>query len=493
MTYVSRLEASAHDANVVYAAFDNHKSGDFKPYVFRSADRGRTWTSIAGDLPQKGTVYALVEDPVDPKLLFAGTEYGLYFSQNGGGSWIALKGNLPTIAVRDLWIQKRRSDLVVATFGRGIYILDDYSPLRTMSAAVASSDAALFAPRDTELFIERAPLGLPGKSFQGESYFTAPNPPFGAVFTYHLGNELKSRKKIRWEQESKLEKDTKNEPKKEGNEEVTREAGLPSVDALRAEERELDPMVVAIVSDEQGNVVRRITGPVKAGFHRIAWDLRYSPPSPIELKEGEGDVFSPPPPGPLAAPGKYSVRLVKRIDGVESELAPAQSFTVVPLYLSIMQESDRTAVLDFQKKAARLQRAVMGAAKVTAESLTRIQYIRRAIDQIDGPDPKLLAQVNAVDTALHDVDDAINGDSVLRSHNEPVPASLMDRVNTAVNGLTTSSAPTATHREALALGEQQAGAILTRLRKLIGVDLAAIEKQLNTAGAPWTPGRIPEL
>ena len=493
MTYVSRLEPSARDANIVYATFDNHKSGDFKPYVFRSGDRGRTWTSIAGDLPQKGTVYALVEDPADPKLLFLGSEYGLFFTQNGGSNWIPLKGNLPTIAVRDLWIQKRRNDLVIATFGRGIYILDDYRPLRTMSAAVAGNDATLFPTRDTELFIERAPLGLPGKSFQGESFFTAPNPPFGAVFTYHLGSELRSRKNLRWEEEGKSEKDLHNEARKEGSNPLNRDPAYPSIESLRAEERELDPSIVAIVTDDQGNVVRRVSGPVKAGFHRIAWDLRYPPPSPIELKEGEGDVFSPPPPGPLAAPGKYMVRLVKRIDGVESSLGEPQSFSVLPLYLSIMQESDRASVLAFQKKAARLQRAVMGAAKVTSEALTRIQYIRRSLDEIDGPDRKLMAQVNAVHTALHDVDEAINGDSILRSHNEPAPASLMNRIDTAVNAFTTSSAPTATHREALALGEQQAGAILDRLRKLIAGDLASIEKQLNAAGAPWTPGRIPEL
>ncbi|MCI0478946.1 glycosyl hydrolase, partial [Candidatus Uhrbacteria bacterium] len=128
LTYVSHLQASGHDANTVYAAFDNHKTGDFKPYVYKSTDRGRTWTSITSDLPQRGTTYVVVEDHVDRNLLFAGTEFGLFFSQNGGGKWIQLKGGFPTIAVRDLWVQKRRDDLVVGTFGRGIYILDDYRP-----------------------------------------------------------------------------------------------------------------------------------------------------------------------------------------------------------------------------------------------------------------------------------------------------------------------------------------------------------------------------
>jgi photosystem II stability/assembly factor-like uncharacterized protein len=486
MTYVSCLEASQHDVNVVYAAFDNHKTGDFKPYVLRSGDRGKTWTSIAGDLPARGSAYALVEDRVDPKLLYLGTEYGLYVTQNGGASWIPLKGNFPTVAVRDIWFQKRRDDLVIATFGRGFWVLDDVRPLRTMSAAIAANEAALFPPRDAELYVERAQFGLLGKSFQGGAFFTAPNPPFGAVFTYYLKDELKSRRKQRQDAEAKIDQSKSNEP---GH----APPPYPTLEQLRAEDREIEPAVVMIVSDEEGNVVRRVSGPAKAGFHRVAWDLRYPPPSPIELKEPEPDVFSPPPGGPLVVPGKYTVRVVKRIDGVETALGPAQTFNVAPLYLSIMKESDRAAVIEFQKKAASLQRTVMGASRATKEALTRIQYVRRALDEIAGPDPKLVAQVNSIDTALRDIDDQINGDPILRRANEPHPPSLLDHVNTAVNGLTTTSGPTSTHREALTFAQQQVGPLLERLRKLIEVDLASVEKQMNALGAPWTPGRIPQL
>ncbi|HEX3070220.1 MAG TPA: glycosyl hydrolase [Thermoanaerobaculia bacterium] len=484
MTYVSCLAASQHDANVVYAAFDNHKTGDFKPYVLKSSDRGKTWTSISGDLPSRGMSYALVEDRVDPKLLFAGTEYGLFVSQNGGSSWFQLKGNFPTVAVRDLWFQKRHDDLVIATFGRGFWVLDDVGPLRAMTPAIAANEATLFPTRDADLFVERAQYGLPGKSFQGASFFTAPNPPFGAVFTYYLKDELKSRRKQRQEAESKIDQDKSNEP---GH----ALPPYPTLDQLRAEDREIEPAIVMIVSDEEGNVIRRVNGPAKAGFHRVAWDLRYPPPNPIELKEPEADVFSPPPGGPLVAPGKYTVRVAKRIDGVETPLGTPQTFNVVPLYLSIMKESDRATVLDFQKKAAALQRTLMGAARVTQESLTRIQYIRRALDEIAGPDPKLLAKVNTIDASLRDINDQLNGDPILRRANEPFAPSLLDRVNTAVNGLTTTAPPTATHREALAIAQQQTGPLLDRLHKLIEVDLADVEKQMNARGAPWTPGRIP--
>jgi hypothetical protein len=185
--------------------------------------------------------------------------------------------------------------------------------------------------------------------------------------------------------------------------------------------------------------------------------------------------------------------MAKRIDGVETIVGAPQTFNVVPLYLSIMKESDRAAVLDFQKKAASVQRTLMGAGRATQEALTRIQYVRRALDEIAGPDPKLVAEVNRIDMALHDINDQLNGDPILRRANEPTLPSLLDRVNTAVNGLTTTAPPTATHREALAIAQQQAGPLIDRLRKLIEVDLAAVEKQMNERGAPWTPGRIPQL
>ena len=476
MTYVSAITASSHDANLLYAAFDNHKRADFKPYLYASSDRGKTWKSIAGDLPARGSVYTIAEDTVDPHLLFAGTEYGLYFTKDGGTSWVKLSGGLPTIAVRDLWIQKQHGDLVAGTFGRGIYILDDYSPLRA-----ASFDAdALFAVRNAPLYIERQPLGLKGAAFQGDAYFTAPNPPFGAVFTYFLKDELKSKRQQRLDAEAKLRKDAKNEP-----------PPYPTPEQLRAEEREVEPAVFLIVSDEEGKVVRRVAGSVKQGFHRVAWDLRYPPPVPIELTPPEVDVFNPPPAGPLVVPGKYTVRMVKRIDGVDTPLSNPQTFNVVPLYEELIKAADRPAILEFQSHASRLQRAVMGASKATEDALTRVKYIRRSLDQIEGRDPKLTERVNAIDAALHEIDIALNGDTALSKRNEPVTPSIVDRINTAVNGLLTTQPPTKTHRDALTIAESDFVPLLERLRKVVEVDLAGVEKELNDLVAPWTPGRVP--
>ena len=191
-----------NDANTVYVAFENHQNADFKPYLFKSTDAGRTWTSIKGNLPANQPVWAIAEDHVNPNLLFAGTEFGLFFTVDGGQKWIQLNGNLPTIQVRDLVIQRRENDLVVGTFGRGIYILDNYTPLRSITPEMLKQDA-LFPVKDALMYIQSQPLGGRGKSFQGESFYTADNPPFGATFTYYLKEELKTKKAKRQEAERK--------------------------------------------------------------------------------------------------------------------------------------------------------------------------------------------------------------------------------------------------------------------------------------------------
>ena len=169
-TYVNQIIASSHDGNTFYAAFNHHRYGDFKPYLFKSTNGGLSWSPIQGDLPSRGSVYCIGEDSVNPSLLFAGTEFGVFFTIDGGKQWLQLKGGLPTIAVRDIAIQKRESDLVLGTFGRGIYVLDDYSPLRNLKKEDLKKDAVIFPVKDSWMFIEGRQWGSPLKGFQGESF-----------------------------------------------------------------------------------------------------------------------------------------------------------------------------------------------------------------------------------------------------------------------------------------------------------------------------------
>jgi hypothetical protein len=184
-TRINMIVASLHDQNVVFATLNNHRSGDFKPYVVKSSDKGKTWKSISGDLPERGSAFAIRQDHVDADLLFAGTEFGCFFSNNGGESWSKLAG-LPTIAVYDIDIQKRENDIVVGTFGRGFYVLDNYTPLRSLNTENLSTKAILFPIKDALQYVPSAPLGLRGTGSQGANMWHAKNPTFGAVFSIYI-------------------------------------------------------------------------------------------------------------------------------------------------------------------------------------------------------------------------------------------------------------------------------------------------------------------
>ncbi|HKV34927.1 MAG TPA: hypothetical protein VJP89_11410, partial [Pyrinomonadaceae bacterium] len=344
MAYVSRIITSNHDANTAYVAFNNHQNADFKPYLLKTTDAGRTWTSLSSNLPKNGPVWAIAEDHVNPNLLFVGTEFGLFFSIDGGQKWIQLKGGLPTIAVRDLNIQKRENDLVVGTFGRGIYILDNYTPLRQLKPEMLRQDAAVFPVKDALMYIQSQPLGGRGKSFQGEAFYTADNPPFGATVTWYLKDALKTRKDKR--QEAEKEAERKGAP-----------VGWPTREQLRAEEEEDAPAIVVTIMDSGDRVVRRLTGPATAGVQRLTWDLRYpaanlsAPPPP------DADFDFEPPSGSLVMPGTYKLVVARRVDGVLTPIGPPQEFQVVVEGQENMSSADRTALVEFQQKAARLQRA----------------------------------------------------------------------------------------------------------------------------------------
>jgi len=203
--FVNDIRADLFDEDVVYVALDNHKYGDYAPYLYKSANRGRSWTSISGDLPERHLVWRVVQDHVNANLMFAATEFGLFFTVDAGGSWIELDGGVPTISFRDVTIQRRENDLVAASFGRGFFVLDDYSPLREVTAEALESGALLFPTRRAWWYMEQHPLGFSEGAAQGHGYFRAPNPPFGAVFTYYLADGLMTLEEERQESEEPLE------------------------------------------------------------------------------------------------------------------------------------------------------------------------------------------------------------------------------------------------------------------------------------------------
>jgi photosystem II stability/assembly factor-like uncharacterized protein len=480
LAYVSDVEASLHSADRVYAAFDDHKSGDYKPYLLRSDDRGATWRSIAGDLPEKGTVYTVVEDHVDEKLLFAGTEYGVFFTTDGGGKWVRLKAGLPVVGVRDLDIQRRENDLVVGTFGRGIYILDDYSALRGLDEAQLEAGPAVFPVRRAWMFMPSTPLGLREKSLQGDAFYTAPNPPVGATLTYYLKESLET-----------LEKKRKTDEKE--REEAEEPYRYPTWDEMEAESREEKPTVVLTVSDTDGNVVRRLTGPTGKGIHRVTWDLRYPSSVPTRLEPWSStSLWSDPPQGPMAAPGTYRVSLAQRVGGEWTELAGPVDFETAPLGAATLGAEDKRSLLAFQQKVARLQRAVLGAGRALREADVRIDHLREAYEDTPGAAAELAGEIRGLGARLTELNKRLNGDRVRGSRNEPTHRSISARVGRIVGAQwSSSSAPTSTNIEAYHIAGNAFGELLVDLQQLIENDLAALETNMEQAGAPWTPGRVP--
>jgi photosystem II stability/assembly factor-like uncharacterized protein len=471
--FVNDIRASKHDADTVYAALDNHKTGDLKPYLLKSTDRGRSWASMNGDLPEQTIVWAITQDHVKPDLLFIGAEFGIYFTLDQGDHWVKLRGGVPTISFRDLEVQERESDLVGASFGRGFFVLDDYSPLRHVTPEALAGEALLFPVKDTLRYIEKHPFNLRDKAFLGDGIFLAPNPPFGAVFTYYLKDSLMTAKDERRKKERELDK-------------AGQPIDFPGWEILEQEEREERPALVLTVKDASGQIARRLTGPTVQGIHRIAWDLCYPDLRPTRLQKPQLPPWAGPPRGPMTAPGDFTVELSKFVDGEMVALGEPQSFKVDSLGLNQLEEKDRAALLDYQKKVAELQRAMAGTGAAARETSQRLQFIKKALLDTSDADAGLLKKVRELELRLADLQTDLYGDYTRAGRSEPSSPSLMRRLDMQ---LRSTSPVTETNQRGFAIAADGFEALLPRLRQLIEVDLPKLEEEIEAAGAPWTPGR----
>ncbi|MGL6074610.1 MAG: WD40/YVTN/BNR-like repeat-containing protein [Fimbriiglobus sp.] len=460
-TYVSKLVASQHDAKVVYAAFDNHKMGDFKPYLLKSEDGGLTWKSLAATLPERGTVYSLAEDHKDPKLLFLGTEFGLYFTRDGGQSWHRMKGGLPTIMVKDLVIQRANDDLIVGTFGRGFYVLDDYSPLRNLTKE--STQATVEAPASTMLYIPNAQFGGRGKAFLGQSLYTAENSPYGITFTLRHNEKFQSLKEKR-----KLAQDAAAKDKKD--------IDYPKLEDLRAEAEEETPTLALVIKDGSGETIRMVAVPTEAGVHRVTWDLRERGINTTSDLAGNGF---------LSLPGDYFATLVKRYKGQFTTLAPAVKVRITPDTLSGAKTEDYAAMREFQKQVKKLNRDLRATLTVHGELTPKFDAIKVALDNAPNAADADRVAVRGHVSALKVMARRINGDSFLAARNENTPTALSARLNVAESANEDSLyAPTGTQRQALAQSAKLLAEEIAILKKLQTEELPKLEKRLETMGLP---------
>lgn len=465
--YINDIEADLHDENTVYVAVNNHKRGDFKPYVVKSTDRGKTWDNITGDLPQRGSVYTLKQDHENANLLFCGTEFGCFTTVDGGQKWIQLGSGLPIVGIRDIEIQRDENDLVLASFGRGFFILDDYSPLRNVNEELLKKDAMMPIKKGL-IYASAAPLAGGGRAFQGANFYIAPNPQYGVTFTYHLQDSLKTKKSQRQANDSKLAAAGKDN-------------SYPSWEEFKAEDREVAPRVELNIRDQEGNLIRRINGSTAKGMHRTNWDLRHA-----------GLGFGG---GPLAIPGTYTVDVSKTVDGETTELIAATEFEIEPLTFADTSEPDREAIMDFVRQAQELSRSVLGATSVAAQVQEQLDAIKPVVRASTTLDPAIENEVRGLELKLMDILEAFNGDPTKPRRNEPAAPGINSRIRNMMSGaMGSTEGPTGTHRRQYEIAAEQFQAVVGDLEDLVDNQIPALNAKLDAADAPWTPGRkIPPL
>ncbi|MGH7652367.1 MAG: VPS10 domain-containing protein [Gemmatimonadaceae bacterium] len=451
-TYVSRVVASRFREGLVYATLDNHRNNDFKPYVIKSEDYGAHWTPITGNLPASGSVHVIREGYNEPNLLFVGTEFGAFFSAIGGNTWTQLKYNLPTVAVHDIAIQPREHDLIIGTHGRGIYIIDDITPLEKLGEANRVGTYLFPVKAATEYNPNSSiPGGERGAGATGDREFAAPNPAFGAIVTYFIRDSL---------------------PK----------AG----DATLA------------IYDANGNRVRDLTANKKRGMHRVTWDLRGAPPYTVRRpanEAGQQQFRQREPSGAFVLPGRYTARLTVK-SGSNAAVVTETPIEVRSDPLVPMNAADSRALYDMRVSTGRLQATVQAAVRTAEQLKEQIADVKTALKSNPAPDT-LTKQADAIDKEIGDILKKLRGDPESeasaddRKTDEP---SIQERVNSVAEQIgDVTSSPTELQRSTLTLATSDLQREVNRINALLQKQIPALNAGLDAAKVPWTIGRPVEF
>ena len=476
-SYVNSVYLSQHNINVIYVAFNHHKYGDFKPYLFKSDDKGNSWKSISSNLPERGSVYSIEEDHIDSNLIFCGTEFGVFFSPDSGGRWKELSNGLPTIAIRDIAIQRRENDLVLGTFGRGFFVMDDYSVLRSVENSTSNIGAKIFDVRDALMWEKAAPLGLPGKAFQGDNFYLAENLDPVAIFTYHYDKKFESLKSKRQKTEKKLIKDEKD-------------VSYPSYDELYNELNEAKPELVFTIRDSDDNVVKKIYKKPSEGLSRFQWDLRYEDNSPIDLSSSSFyNPFAGVSEGTLVNPGKYTIDMSLLLAGETTKIVDAKSFNINALNNTVMPASDRSSKVEFQRKVSKLQAEIGEYSRKLSEVRDKMPYIAKAIKKVEQPVDNISKIAWDLNQAIKDINLKFYGDNVksrLDIQSYLSPSSRLGAV--AYYQKYSTAAPTKTHMDSYDIAKEEFEPIKLMIDEL-KIKMADLENILKDMGAAYTPGR----
>lgn len=460
--FVNDVRADLYDANVVYAAVDNHKYGVYKPYILKSTNKGKSWKLINGDLPERLLVWRLVQDHINRDLMFAATEYGIYFTYNGGSNWLKLKGGVPTISFRDITIQRREDDLVGASFGRGFFILDDITPLRTFNKSMMSQPATMFPTKDALWFSQSSRVGS-----QGDAEYKAPNAPFGARFTYYMSDRVKSLKDARKETEKT-------------------NTDFPGWDALEKETNQEKPQILLIIKDAKGNIVNTVRGTNKKGFNRVNWRLNY-PSKGGERLNGRGDGVGT---GYImATPGTYSVTLVKRVDGQTTILQGPQNFNVVPMYDGHLPRKSYDEMNSFREEVFAFQQDLLATNMMMDQHMKIVKAMKRAANKAPGSTDQLFNDIADARIQLLAIKKELQGNSVKDLIGERTNPTANDGRGISWRAFGNTYGPTGTHKKLLSRVKSQIIKVKAKLSNMASTTLPAIESKLQQAGAPWIEGQ----
>lgn len=467
--YVNDIRADLFDPNTVYVALDNHKYGDFKPYLIKSTNLGKKWTSLAKTLPEKHLVWRIVQDHVNKNLMFIGTEFGIFFTVNGGKDWTELNGGIPTISTRDVKIQRRENDLVAGTFGRGIYILDDYAPLRELTEKAMEQDALLFAPSRPVKWFQ-----LDGNHARtdGDDRYAAKNPEHGATFTYFLKDSLLTAKERRQAEEKKMVKDEEY-PK------------YPSWESIEKENQEAKPAVYLEIRDADGAFVNRVNASTKKGLHRVTWNMTYASGRAVTGKSASG--WSPFGGGLMAIPGKYTATMFKRVGADIEQLASPVEFELKPITSPALANAKAEQVLAFGKEITAAQRRSTAMSAVLKEIDTAMSALRTAINRTPGDIGSLEskyaeinAEINAIKFELYGLES--------RDRMGIKPANISSRLWYAMSASWSSYGPTKQHKEQFAYALEGLNSVTERVKALQQASIPALQNAVIDAGGPWTSG-----
>jgi len=476
--FVNDIKADLHDPDTVYVVVDDHKSGDFAPYILKSENRGRSWKSIANNLPERHVLWRVVQDHVKPGLMFVGSEFGVFFTVNGGGTWTKLKGGSPNMSFRDLVIQTRENDLVGATFGRSFYVLDDYTPLRAVTESMLKTGSVLFPVREADWYIPRRPRGCDVngcKSSQGDSFHTSLNPEFGATFTYYLAEDIQSSKDVRRKAEKEKEKN---------NEDVV----AVDWDTVIAESREDAPAIVFTIRNANNAIVDQVIAPATAGFNRVAWDLRYpsiEPWAPVE--EGEEDREGT---GVLVVPGRFSVTMQKRVDGALIDLGQTQPFDVVSIRPEpVIAGNTQEKRVVFESQVDELIRAASGSSAAATAIIDELDAVKATLGR-SMTDGSLYELAHSIQQQLKEANEVLTDNELRDAYNDLAIMSVQARLwHARFDPGSSAQGPTPAQQESYRIARKLYDETVVDLTRLVDTDYAGLKQAMDTAKVPWTPGR----